>query len=61
MGEILAFKKPKPAARHKGKTLCRHGFHKWEIQQAQQFDSKQGRLVTLYKCARCGKLKNEAI
>lgn len=61
MGEILQFKKKKPAEKHKGKTLCKHGFHKWEIQKEQQFDSKQGKLITLYKCARCGKVKSEAI
>lgn len=46
--------------KHKGKTLCRNGFHKWEISQDKQFDSKQGKLVTVYRCKRCDatKVKN---
>ena len=53
MGEILPFKKPK--APRKG--LCQHGFHKWQVCKAKQFDVKQGRLVTVYRCSRCGKEK----
>ena len=58
MADILAFKKKKLSEKHKGRTLCRNGFHKWEIVQDKQFDVKQGRLVTLYRCKRCGKQKN---
>jgi len=39
--------------------MCKRGFHKWEIDQEKQFDVKQGRLVTVYKCKRCGKFKTE--
>ena len=60
MSNVIPFKKPKPNELHKGQTLCRHGFHKWIIKQDKQFDSQQGRLVTLYKCERCGKQKTEA-
>lgn len=60
MGEIIKFKRPSPAAKHKGKTLCRSGFHRWEVQKEQPFDVKLGRLVTLYRCARCGATKTEA-
>ncbi|HFQ92309.1 MAG TPA: hypothetical protein ENK29_05480 [Chromatiales bacterium] len=59
MGDVLKFKKPRLAEKHKGKTLCRSGFHKWCIVQEKQFDVKQGRLVTLYRCSRCGKTMNE--
>jgi hypothetical protein len=60
MAEILPFKKPRPAEKHRGKTLCRSGFHKWEISREKQFDTKQGKLVTVYRCKRCGitKVKN---
>jgi hypothetical protein len=37
-----------------GKTLCRRGFHKWQIDQRKQFDVKAGRLVTIRECERCG-------
>lgn len=59
MGDVIRF--PKVSERFKGRTLCRSGFHKWEIVQAKQFDVKQGRLVTLKRCARCGAEKTEAV
>jgi len=60
MGEIIPFKKPKLSEKHKGNTLCKRGFHKWKVIKEQQFDVKQGRLVTVYECQRCGEKKNEA-
>jgi ABC-type Fe3+/spermidine/putrescine transport system ATPase subunit len=60
MADILPFKKPRPNDKNQGKTLCRSGFHKWKIVQEKQFDVKQGKLVTLLKCARCGKTKTQA-
>ena len=55
MGDVIKFKKPGPKEKHQGKTLCRSGFHKWEVIKERQFDVKQGKLVTLLKCQRCGK------
>lgn len=60
MGEVVKFKIPKPSEKHKGKTLCKSGFHKWEILKEQQFDVKQGKLVSVYICKRCGEKKVEA-
>jgi hypothetical protein len=60
MGDVVRFQKPKAARKHRGNTLCRHGFHKWEVDKAQQFDVKQGRLVTLFRCRRCGATRSEA-
>ncbi len=60
MGDVIAFKKPKLSEKHKGKSLCKSGFHKWEIVQEKQFDVKRGKLVTLSRCSRCGKEKVEA-
>jgi hypothetical protein len=57
MGEILPFKRPSASERHRGKTLCRHGHHKWEIDKKLVFDVKLGRLVNRYRCARCGKVR----
>ncbi|MFU8813931.1 MAG: hypothetical protein ACNA7W_01205 [Pseudomonadales bacterium] len=37
-----------------GKTLCQRGFHKWRVDQTKQFDVRQGRLVTIRECERCG-------
>lgn len=60
MADIIPFRKPSLKERHKGNTLCRHGHHKWEVDKARQFDVKQGRLVTLYRCIRCGKQRVRA-
>lgn len=60
MGNIIRFKKPSLAEKHKGKTLCKSGFHKWELVQEKQFDVKQGKLISLYKCTRCGATKTAA-
>lgn len=60
MSNILPFKRITTAEKHKGKTLCRSGFHKWKIITEKRFDVKQGLLVTAYECVRCGKGKIEA-
>ncbi len=60
MGDVVPFKRPKLGEKAKGKTLCRSGFHKWQIVQEKQFDVRQGRLVTVFECARCGKRKTES-
>lgn len=58
MGDIIPFKKKSLLA--KGNTLCKRGFHKWNVLKDQQFDVKQGKLVTVYQCVRCGLTRNEA-
>jgi hypothetical protein len=60
MGEILSFKTPKAAEKYRGHTLCRHGFHKWELVKQRTFDVKLGRLVTRYQCMRCGAIRTQA-
>lgn len=60
MADILPFKRPSASERHQGNSLCRHNHHKWVVDKEQVFDSKQGRLVTRYRCARCGKIKTRA-
>ncbi len=60
MGDVLTFKRKTDWQKHKGKSLCREGFHKWKIVTKQQFDVKQGRLVTRYRCTRCGEEKVKA-
>ena len=61
MGEVVPFKRPGLKEKAKGKTLCRNGFHKWSVLQEKQFDVKQGRLVTVYRCTRCGLEKTRAL
>jgi len=60
MGDVVQFKKKKASAKHKGKTMCKRGFHKWQVVKEQAFDVKQGKLVTVYKCERCDAMKNIA-
>ena len=59
MADILPLRRPKAAEKHQGKTLCRSGFHKWKVDKDRVFDVKQGRLVTIYRCERCGATRNE--
>jgi hypothetical protein len=61
MGDVLPFKKKSLFEKHKGSSLCRDGFHKWKVVTQQQFDVKQGRLVTKSTCTRCGKEKLELL
>ncbi|MDX1506455.1 MAG: hypothetical protein R3221_12105 [Spongiibacter sp.] len=60
MGDVIDFvprgSRPSP----KGNSLCREGHHKWQVEKNSQFDVKQGKLVTVYRCVRCGKRKNTA-
>lgn len=60
MADILPFKRPKPAPKQ-SKTLCRSGFHKWKVVTSKKFDVKQGRLVTVSRCQRCGEEKVEGL
>jgi hypothetical protein len=61
MGDVIRFRKPRAADKHRGKGLCRSGFHKWTIVQEKQFDVREGKLVTLYRCRRCGATRTEAL
>lgn len=60
MGEVVPFKKPKLSEKHRGKTLCRSGFHQWQIIKERQVDVQQGKLLTVYRCQRCGEIKTMA-
>ena len=60
MDNIIPFKKPRPSEKHKGKTLCKSGFHQWQVVKGNPFDNWRGKLVTLYECRRCGATRTEA-
>lgn len=60
MGDVIRFRRPSAQEKHRGNTLCRNGFHKWEPAKEQPFDVKQGKLVTLLRCRRCGATRTEA-
>lgn len=59
MGQVVPFKRPTLQEKHKGKTLCRSGFHKWEVDKRLPFDVKTGKLVTVYRCQRCDATRTE--
>lgn len=59
MGDVIPFKRPTPSEKFKGRGLCRSGFHKWEVLSDARFDVKQGKLITAYRCGRCGATKIE--
>lgn len=61
MSNVLPFKKPSNKERGRRRTLCDSGFHKWTIDKKKQFDVKQGRLVTVRRCTRCGVSKVTAV
>lgn len=63
MADVLPFKKPAggKGAKSRGNTLCRNGHHKWKILTHRKFDVKQGGLITVFECSRCGKQKLKAI
>ena len=53
MADIIPFKKRTP----KKLGLCQYGHHRWQVVKENKFDTKQGKLVTVYKCSNCGKRK----
>ncbi len=61
MGDVIKFRKPSLADKAKAHTMCKRGFHKWKVVTEQKFDVKQGRLITLSRCSRCGKEKTDAV
>ena len=54
---------PNAKARRKLKarnvTLCRHGYHKWEVVDT-PFDVASGKLISRYRCIRCSTERTEA-
>jgi hypothetical protein len=63
MSDVVSLQKHRKALlQKKGKqsTLCGNNFHSWIVVKDSVFDVKQGRLVTQYRCKRCGAVKTEA-
>lgn len=61
MGDVIKFPRRALADRAHGKTLCKSGFHKWKVVTARKFDVRQGQLVTVYRCERCGREKTKLL
>ena len=59
MGDVLPFvKSNKKKTKRRG--MCQHNIHKWRVVTESRFDVKQGKLVTVYRCAHCDKEKTTA-
>ncbi|WP_457668382.1 hypothetical protein [Thiolapillus sp.] len=61
MADILPFSKPKAREKHRGNTLCRNGHHKWVVDKERVFDTRQGKLVTRFRCQRCHAVKTKGL
>ena len=59
MGDVIQFKKPRLKEKFKGRSFCKSGFHKWEVVET-PFDVKQGKMITTYRCIRCGETKTKS-
>ncbi|MCK9505056.1 MAG: hypothetical protein M0Q95_12860 [Porticoccaceae bacterium] len=57
MGDVIDFKKPKA----KKLGMCQHGFHDWVIWQNKKFDVSKGKLITVFRCSRCGAQKVQGL
>lgn len=60
MGDVVRFRRPSLKKKAEGRTLCSRGFHKWRVDKARRFDVKQGRLITTWRCERCGATRSES-
>ncbi len=59
MSNVIQFKKPRLQDKYKGRSLCKSDFHKWEVLKT-PFDVKKGKMLSTYRCSRCGKTKTES-
>lgn len=57
--DLGKYKKRRRQERAKRTTLCRRGFHKWEFDPNKQFDVKQGKLISIERCIRCGATRTD--
>ena len=42
-------------------TLCRSGFHKWQVLTDRRFDVRGGKLLTVDRCRRCGEQRTRLL
>ena len=62
MADVISLNKRRRRNRREaasGRTLCRIGRHKWETDHSTPFAVREGRLVTVRRCLRCGAKKTE--
>lgn len=60
MADILPFQPMPKQKAPKRSSLCANGHHRWVVWQKKPFDVKLGKLITVYRCERCGAERSEA-
>jgi hypothetical protein len=53
MTHVIKLRDARQTRAHR-QTLCRSGFHKWQVETNGRFDVRQGKLLTVERCRRCG-------
>lgn len=63
MADILSFKaaKKRQNKNRKASILCKEGHHIWQVMQEKRFETHSGKLMTVYRCKRCGKTKSQLL
>lgn len=60
MGDVIPLQRRKRRRKQgEGHTLCANGRHRWLLEKGSSFDVSKGRLVTVYRCSRCGERRHE--
>ena len=54
------FGKAAQLTRIRRSSLCQHGHHRWKVDTSTRFDVKEGKLLTVRTCSKCGKMKTSA-
>jgi hypothetical protein len=61
MADIIPFaRKPAKKDAPKRSVMCQNGHHRWVVWKKKPFDVKQGKLITIFRCERCGAERSEA-
>jgi hypothetical protein len=53
MTHVIKLRDARQTRAHR-QTLCRSGFHKWQVETNGRFDVRQGKLLTVERCRRGG-------
>lgn len=60
MGDVIPLQRRQRRRKQgEGRTLCANGRHRWQVEADSRFDVSKGRLVTVYRCSRCGERRHE--
>lgn len=60
MTHVIKLREVRQTRAHR-QTLCRAGFHQWQVDTNGRFDVKQGKLLTVERCRRCGEQRTKLL